>query len=49
VSPTELPRSARIVIVGGGIVGCSVAYHLGAMGLNDVLLIERGKLTSGST
>src|SRR5208337_2495222 len=49
VSATKLPASARIVIVGGGIVGSSVAYHLGAMGLTDVLLIERGKLTSGST
>jgi 4-methylaminobutanoate oxidase (formaldehyde-forming) len=46
---SELPASAKIVIVGGGIVGCSVAYHLGKMGLTDVLLIERGKLTSGST
>ncbi len=45
----ELPSAAKIVIVGGGIVGSSVAYHLGAMGLTDVLLIERGKLTSGST
>jgi sarcosine dehydrogenase len=49
VSATQLPSSAKIVIVGGGIVGSSVAYHLGAMGLTDVLLIERGKLTSGST
>lgn len=46
---TTLPSSAKIVIVGGGIVGCSVAYHLGKMGLTDVLLLERGKLTSGST
>ena len=44
-----LPSSAKIVIVGGGIVGCSVAHHLGKMGLTDVLLLERGKLTSGST
>ena len=49
MSATQLPTSARIVIVGGEIVGSSVAYHLGAMGLTDVLLIERGKLTSGST
>jgi len=49
VSATELPSSARIVIVGGGIVGSSVAYHLGAMGLTDVLVVERGRLTSGST
>ena len=46
---SELPSSAKIVIIGGGIVGCSVAYHLGKMGLTDVLLLERGKLTCGST
>ena len=46
---SELPSSAKIVIVGGGIVGCSVAYHLGKMGLTDTLLLERGKLTCGST
>src|SRR5919106_373270 len=46
---TELPSSARVIIVGGGIVGCSVAYHLGKMGWNDVLLLERAKLSSGST
>ncbi len=46
---SELPTSVRIVVIGGGIVGCSTAYHLGKMGLSDVLLLERGKLTSGST
>jgi sarcosine dehydrogenase len=46
---SELPSSAKIVIVGGGIVGCSVAYHLGKMGLTDVILLEQGKLTCGST
>ncbi len=46
---STLPTSAKIVIIGGGIVGCSTAYHLGKMGLKDVLLLERGKLTSGST
>ena len=46
---SELPSSAKVVIVGGGIVGCSVAYHLGKMGITDVLLLERGKLTCGST
>ena len=45
---STLPSSAKIVIIGGGIVGCSVAYHLGKMGLTDVLLLEQGKLTSGS-
>ncbi len=44
-----LPSSAKVVIVGGGIVGCSVAYHLGKMGISDVLLLERAKLSSGST
>ena len=44
-----LPSSAKVVIVGGGIVGCSVAYHLGKMGWSDVLLLERAKLSSGST
>ena len=46
---SELPSSARIIIVGGGIVGCSVAYHLGRMGITDCILLERGKLSSGST
>lgn len=44
-----LPGSARIVIVGGGIVGCSVAYHLGKMGITDCILIERARLSSGSS
>jgi sarcosine dehydrogenase len=46
---SNLPSSAKIIVIGGGIVGCSTAYHLGQMGLTDVLLLERGKLTSGST
>jgi glycine cleavage system aminomethyltransferase T/glycine/D-amino acid oxidase-like deaminating enzyme len=46
---SDLPSSAKIVIIGGGIVGCSVAYHLGKMGLADVLLLEQGNLTCGST
>jgi 4-methylaminobutanoate oxidase (formaldehyde-forming) len=46
---TYSPSSAKIIIVGGGIVGCSVAYHLGRIGLSDVLLLERAKLSSGST
>ncbi|MGH6736725.1 MAG: GcvT family protein [Methyloceanibacter sp.] len=46
---SEVPSSAKIVVIGGGIVGCSVAYHLGKMGLTDVILLERGKLTCGST
>ena len=47
-SPT-LPGHARVVIVGGGIAGCSTAYHLAKLGITDVLLLEQGKLTSGTT
>ena len=46
---SDIPLSAKIVIIGGGIIGCSVAYHLGKMGQTDVILLERAKLTSGST
>ena len=41
--------SAQVVIIGGGIVGCSTAYHLTKMGWKDVVLIDKGELTSGST
>jgi 4-methylaminobutanoate oxidase (formaldehyde-forming) len=44
-----LKDSAQVVIIGGGIVGCSTAYHLTKMGWKDVVLIEKGELTSGST
>ncbi|HZD78845.1 MAG TPA: FAD-dependent oxidoreductase [Actinomycetota bacterium] len=40
---------ARVVIVGGGVGGCSLAYHLAKLGLTDVVLLEKGELTSGST
>lgn len=45
----SLPTQVRVVIVGGGIVGCSIAYHLIKMGWQDVVLLERKKLTSGTT
>ena len=45
----DLPRSARVVIVGGGVVGCSVAYHLARAGVSDVVLLERRELTCGTT
>ena len=45
----SLPAHARIVIVGGGAVGCSIAYHLAKLGATDVLLVERSALTSGCT
>ena len=44
-TPMTLPTQARIVIVGGGIVGCSTAYHLAQLGHRDVLLLEQGQLT----
>ncbi|HKF64182.1 MAG TPA: FAD-dependent oxidoreductase, partial [Dongiaceae bacterium] len=46
---SRLPSQAEIVIIGGGIIGCSVAYHLAKLGRKDVLLLERKKLTSGTT
>jgi len=45
----SLPETARVVIVGGGVVGCSVAYHLTKIGISDVVLLERKQLTSGTT
>ncbi|MFC2063522.1 FAD-dependent oxidoreductase [Chloroflexota bacterium] len=48
-SPGNLPTQAQVVIIGGGVIGCSVAYHLAKLGWNDVLLLERNALTSGTT
>ena len=45
----EFPTQARIVIVGGGIIGCSVAYHLTKLGWSDVVLLEQGQLSGGTT
>ena len=44
-----LPTEAQVVIVGGGVIGCSVAYHLTKLGWKDVVLLERDQLTSGTT
>lgn len=44
-----LPSTARVVIVGGGIIGCSIAYHLAKAGWTDVVVLERGALTCGTT
>lgn len=46
---TEIPTKARAVVIGGGVSGCSVAYHLAKAGWTDVVLLERRKLTSGTT
>ena len=45
----ELPKSANVVIIGGGVIGCSIAYHLAKLGFTDVVLLERQQLTSGTT
>ena len=45
----NVPTSARVVIIGGGVIGCSVAYHLAKLGWKDVVLLERKQLTSGTT
>ena len=45
----DLPTRARVVIVGGGVIGCSIAYHLTRLGLRDIVLLERKQLTSGTT
>ncbi len=46
---SDLPQKARAVIIGGGVIGCSVAYHLTLLGWKDVVLLERKRLTSGTT
>ena len=49
MSPQKLPSHARVVVIGGGVIGTSVAYHLAHMGWRDVLLLERDRVTSGTT
>ncbi len=49
MSPAEVPSRASVVVVGGGVIGCSVAFHLAEAGVADVLLLERGALGGGST
>ncbi len=44
-----LPSHARVVIIGGGVVGCSILFHLARMGWKEVVLLERAELTSGSS
>src|SRR4249919_2029888 len=47
--PRELPDRARVVIIGGGVGGAAIAYHLARLGERDVVLVDRNELTSGST
>ena len=44
-----LPKKAKAVIIGGGVIGCSTAYHLAKKGWKDIVLLERAQLTSGTT
>jgi 4-methylaminobutanoate oxidase (formaldehyde-forming) len=46
---TAIPSRADVVIIGGGVVGCSIAYHLAKLGIRDVVLLERKQLTCGTT
>ncbi len=48
-SPSTLPSRARVVVIGGGVIGTSIAYHLGHLGWTDTVLVERDQLTSGTT
>ena len=48
-TPPTLPTRARVVVIGGGVIGTSVAYHLAHLGVRDVVLLERDQLTSGTT
>ena len=46
---TKIPNKTKVVVIGGGVVGCSVAYHLAKFGWKDTILLERDQLTSGTT
>src|ERR1700676_908101 len=49
MATTSLPDRAHVVIIGGGVIGTSVAYHLTKLGITDVVLLEQGQLTCGTT
>src|SRR6478609_3358081 len=46
---TDLPRHASVVVIGGGVIGASIAFHLAESGVSDVVLVEKGELACGST
>jgi len=48
-STSKLPKHAKVVIIGGGVIGCSTAYHLTKLGWKDIVLLERAQLTAGTT
>jgi len=48
-SASKLPEYAKVVIIGGGVIGCSTAYHLAKLGWKDIVLLERAQLTAGTT
>ena len=48
-SPKDLPERAQVVIMGGGVTGCSIAYHLAHLGWTDIVLLEQHELTAGTT
>jgi 4-methylaminobutanoate oxidase (formaldehyde-forming) len=45
----KIPNKAKVVVIGGGVIGCSVAYHLAKFGWRDTIVLERDQLTSGTT
>ena len=45
----KIPSSTKVVVIGGGVAGCSTAYHLAKFGWKDTILLERDQLTSGTT
>ncbi|MGB1011742.1 MAG: NAD(P)/FAD-dependent oxidoreductase, partial [Thiolinea sp.] len=49
MSTAELPQHASVIVIGGGVMGCSTLYHLAAAGVSDAILLERNQLTSGTT
>ena len=46
---TDLPEHASVVVIGGGVIGASIAFHLAESGVSDIVLVEKGELACGST